>query len=395
MASSLPPTDTPAPTDAIAPGEPPAPRSPSLRGLLWPVLLSLAVLGAVFYATWEPDTLARMAEGLNAGLLGLAFGAVGVRILLGGSRLRYISHGTISLVRGMRGAVAWDFMSAVTPSAVGGAPLAAYFVAKDNRVPVGEATAIMLFSMLMDQIWFAVSIPFILLASAFIDVFPPALGIAGTGTLTAYFIGMMAWACFFAYATLIRPEILERAATGLVRLKWLRRFEGRVRRELVELRRRAAVLRGQPPRFFVAGFLWSAAIWLTRYTTLLLIVLSVYPLLDRFTFLVRTGAMILTAMAVPTPGGSGGIEGLYVLFLAPLIPKAIVGPTLLTWRLMAYHFFIAVGFVMTALAVKRRFGQRSDEPRSDTPPNAAPPNAAPRNEAEASGVEAPTPPTHA
>ncbi|MEM1041246.1 MAG: lysylphosphatidylglycerol synthase transmembrane domain-containing protein [Bacteroidota bacterium] len=374
------------PPDTLAPGERTAHRSPSLRGLVVPVLLSVTVLGLVLYFTWEPDTLGRMTRGLNAGLLWLAFGMVGVRILLGGGRLRYISHGTLSLVGGMRGAVAWDFMSAVTPSAVGGAPLAAYFVAKDNRIPVGEATAILLFSMLMDQIWFAVSIPFILLSSVWIEVFPPSLGLAGAGTLTVYFIGMMLWACFFAYATLIRPQILESVATWIVRLKWLRRFEGRVRRELVELRRRAAVLRGQPPHFFVIGFFWSAGIWLTRYVALLLIVLSVYPLLDAFTFLVRTGGMMLTAMAVPTPGGSGGIEGLYVLFLAPLIPKAIVGATLLTWRLMAYHFFIAVGFVMTALAVKSRFAGRNGADR----------NGADRNGADADGVEAPppAPPAH-
>ncbi len=328
----------------------------SLRGLLVPVLLSVAVLAVILYVTYEPGTLGEMARDVNGGLLWLAFGMVGLRILLGGSRLRYISQGTVTLLGGIRGAVAWDFMSAVTPSAVGGAPLAAYFVAKDNDIPVGEATAILLFSMLMDQIWFAFSIPLVLFATIYIDVFPPALGAVGAGTITAFFIGMMGWAVFFAYATLIRPEILERVATWIVRLKWLKRFEGRVRRELVQLRRQAAVLRGQPPRFFVFGFLWSAGVWLSRYATLLFVVLSVYPALDVFTFFVRTGAMVLTSMAVPTPGGSGGIEGLYLLFLAPLISKKwLVGPTIITWRLMEYHLFIAVGSVMTAFAVKGRF----------------------------------------
>lgn len=337
-------------------------RHVSLRGLLVPVLLSVAVLAAILYFTYEPDTLREMAQNLNGGLLWLAFGMVGVRVLLGGSRLRYISQGSLSLLHGIRGAVAWDFMSAVTPSAVGGAPLAAYFVAKDNDIPVGEATAILLFSMLMDQIWFAFSIPLILFATAYIDVFPPALGAIGAGTITAFFIGMMLWAVFFAYATLIRPEILERVATWIVRLKWLRRFEGRVRRELVQLRRQASVLRGQPPRFFVFGFLWSAGVWLSRYATLLLVVLSVYPALDTVTFFFRTGAMVLTSMAVPTPGGSGGIEGLYLLFLASLMPKGLVGPTLLTWRLIEYHLFIAAGSVMTAFAVKRRFKHRDAVP---------------------------------
>lgn len=339
----------------------------SLRGLLVPVLLSVGVLAVILYVTYEPGTFREMARDVNGGLLWLAFGMVGLRILLGGSRLRYISQGTVTLLGGIRGAVAWDFMSAVTPSAVGGAPLAAYFVAKDNRIPVGEATAILLFSMLMDQIWFAFSIPLILLATIYIDVFPPALGAIGAGTITAFFIGMMGWAVFFAYATLIRPQILETVATWIVRMKWLKRFEGRVRRELVQLRRQAAVLRGQPPRFFVFGFLWSAGVWLSRYATLLFVVLSVYPALDAFTFFVRTGAMILTSMAVPTPGGSGGIEGLYLLFLAPLIAKKwLVGPTILTWRIMEYHLFIAAGSVMTAFAVKRRFKRRGSD-RNDEP----------------------------
>ena len=339
----------------------------SLRGLLVPVLLSVGVLAVILYATYEPGTFREMARDLNGGLLWLAFGMVGLRILLGGSRLRYISQGTVTLLGGIRGAVAWDFMSAVTPSAVGGAPLAAYFVAKDNRIAVGEATAILLFSMLMDQIWFAFSIPLILIATIYIDVFPPALGAIGAGTITAFFIGMMGWAVFFAYATLIRPGILEKVATWIVRMKWLKRFEGRVRRELVQLRRQAAVLRGQPPRFFVFGFLWSAGVWLSRYATLLFVVLSVYPTLEAFTFFVRTGAMVLTSMAVPTPGGSGGIEGLYLLFLAPLISKKwLVGPTILTWRIMEYHLFIAAGSVMTAFAVKRRFEPRKSK-RNDGP----------------------------
>ncbi len=340
---------------------PPEPeRQLSLRGLIWPVALSLAVLGAILYFTYEPDTLSQL-RSLQPGLLALAFGTVGIRIALGGGRLHYISNGALSFLGGIRGAIAWDFMSAVTPSAVGGAPLAAYFVAKDNRIAVGDATAILLFSMLMDQIWFAVSIPFILLATIWIDVFPPALGPAGAGTITAFFIGMMLWAWFFAYATLIRPQILELVATKIVRIKWLRRFEGRVRRELVELRKRSAILRSQPPRFFVVGFLWSAGIWLTRYTTILLVVMSIYPAVEWFTFLVRAGAMMLTAMAVPTPGGSGGIEGLYMLFLGPLMPKAIRGTTLLAWRLMAYHFFIAAGSALTAHAVRRRMRGRNAE----------------------------------
>lgn len=326
-------------------------RRLSWRGLLGPVLLSLAALAVVLYVTWKPGTLEAMAATLRPGFLALALAALALQIAFGGLRLRYISNRAISLAGGLRGAIAWDFMSAITPSAFGGAPLAAYFVARDNRIPVGEATAIMLFSMLTDQLWFAVSIPLLLLATAFLDVFP--LGGLGTGVLTAFFLGLMAWAGLFAYALLVRPAVLEAIARWVVRLPLLRRFEARVEAELVSLRARAELLRGQPPKFFLVGCLYAAGLWLARYAVALFVVLSVHPALDALTFYVRTAALMLTSMAVPTPGGSGGIEGLYVLFLAPLMPEALVGPTLLTWRLLSYHVFLAAGLAVTAHAVNR------------------------------------------
>jgi glycosyltransferase 2 family protein len=333
----------------------------SLRRLLVPVALSLAVLAIVLLATFERDTLEQMAQ-LNLGILALAVGMVGLRILASGVRLTYIAHGHLSPMGGIRGAVAWDFMSAVTPSAMGGAPLAAYFVARDNRIPVGDATALFLFSMLTDQVWFAVSIPLVLLAASFFDVIPGALGAVGAGTLVLFLVVVMLWAFFFAYATLIRPALFEWAATRVVRIRLLRRFEGRVKRELVAMRHRSSALRGQATRFYVISFLLAVFIWLTRYATVVLVVLAVYPAFDVVTGFLRTAAMLLTGLIVPTPGGSGGIEGLYVLFLAPLMPSAVVGTTLLVWRLLTYHLFIAAGLAVIVQHINRRKSGKAGKP---------------------------------
>lgn len=334
----------------------------SLRTLLVPVLLSLAVLGIVLWATWKPETMALMSR-MNVGIMALAILTVGLRILLGGLRLTYISHGTINPAGGIRGSVAWDFMSAVTPSAMGGAPLAAYFVARDNRIPVGEATALMLFSMLTDQMWFALAIPLVLLAMPFYDIIPDALGGFGAGTLIFFLVVVAVWAIFFAYATLIRPGIMEAAFTGLIRFRWLQRFRGRVQRALVSMRQRRSVIRDQPPRFFVISFLFSIGIWVMRYATLVLVVLAVHAELDVITGYLRAAAMLLTGLVVPTPGGSGGVEGLYVLFMAPLMPTALVGPTLLTWRLLTYHLFIAAGLAVLVQHMRRRRSGEAGRPQ--------------------------------
>ncbi|HYE94997.1 MAG TPA: lysylphosphatidylglycerol synthase transmembrane domain-containing protein [Rubricoccaceae bacterium] len=335
-----------------APDAGPVTRSLRARDLALPVGLSLVVLVIVGVVTWDPGAYAAMAGVLRPGVLALALLGMAGHYVMGGFRLRTISHGRVPFGKGVRGQFAWDFMSCITPSAIGGAPLASFFVARDNRLPVGQATAIMLFSMLLDQVWFATTIPVILIATAFLNVFPPALGDVGAGTFTAYFMFILAWTAFFAYATVIRPELIERAATWLLRLRWLRRFEPRVREEMVRLKEQARVLRGESFGFYLKGYLWTAALWLSRYSIVLFIVWSVHPDLRVVEFVFRTAALWIAVLVMPTPGGSGGIEGLYLLFLAPLMPRAMVGPTLLTWRLLVYYLVLVAGPIVTTRALR-------------------------------------------
>jgi len=64
---------------------------------------------------------------------------------------------------------------------------------------------------------------------------------------------------------------------------------------------------------------------------------------DAVLLVLRSAATLLVALVLPTPGGSGGLEGLYALFIGPLMPQALMAPTLLLWRLLDYYLFIALG----------------------------------------------------
>lgn len=348
----------------------------SPRTLLIPVILSLGVLGVIIYLTYEPGIFQRFLQALNPWLLSLAFLMVLARILIGAYRLKYVAHGHLSFSSALKGQLVWEFLSSVTPTIVGGAPVAAVYIASIQGITVGETTAIMLFSMILDQIWFALSIPILLISSLYIDVYPEALGPVGRGMLTLFFLGLMGWVLLFSYTTIIKPELLQKLMIRIFRLKWLRRFKQRIEIEMELLRSRAALIRSQPPRFFIIGFLLSVATWMSRYLILLFLVWSVYPALPKLQFLLRTMAMMLTALVMPTPGGAGGIEGLYALFLGPLMPRGMVGPTLLLWRLMTYYLFIAIGLFLTTHQVNRtikrkrwlkRLRKTSAEPPTDPP----------------------------
>lgn len=334
------------------------PSAVSFRRIGWSVALSLLVLFVIGYFTFEPGEFGQLARRVNPWMLALALGTVALRVLAGGERLRYVSRGRLSLRGGIRGQLAWEFLSIVTPSAVGGGPLASFYIARDGEVQIGEATAILLFAMLLDQIWLALLIPVLLLSASFFQVFPASLGGIGTGAFVAIFTAMLVWVALFAYAVLYRIDLLERLVDWIFGLRWLRRFQERVEQEMSQLRRRARILRAQPPGFFVKGFGLTVVTWTTRFLIPLFIVWSVYPTIDDLLFLLRTAAMHLAAIILPTPGGAGGIEGLYVLFLGPLMPQALVAPTLLLWRLLAYYLFIALGVYLSMHQVQKTIRRR-------------------------------------
>lgn len=325
------------------------------RRALISILLSLAVLLVIGWVTWQPGTLDLVVRSVNLWILLAAIGLLVARVFIGGYRLRYSSHGQLKYSSAVRGQIIWDFASSVTPSIIGGAPVAALLMARDDTKPVGEVTAIMLFAMLMDQVWFAVAVFLLLFASVFVDVFPNELGPVGEGFLTAYFIGMMVWAGGFAYSTLVRPELLQGLVRRIFGIRWLSRFRDRVDSELSNWTEQARILRAQPFSFYLVGLIFAAIAWIFRYLMLYLIVLSVYRVPNAIQFIMRTMAMLHLALILPTPGGSGGIEGMYALFFTePLIPKAFLAPTLLVWRFLAYYVTVAVGLVITTHVLDRR-----------------------------------------
>ncbi len=344
------------PTTAAAPREPESSSFTGKRALV-PILLSLGVLFLIGWITWQPGALSEFLRVVNVWLILGAALLLTMRVFVGGYRLRYSSHGQLTYPAAVRGQAIWDFASSVTPSIIGGAPVAAILIARDDKRPVGEVTAIMLFAMLMDQIWFAIAVFILLTASIFVDVYPDQVGAIGAGFFTAYFIAMMAWASLFAYSTLVRPELLQSLVKRLFRLKWLRRFNHRVEGEMGNWNARAKILRSQPLRFYLVGIIFAALAWIFRYMTLFLVVSSVHRIPDAVQFIARTMAMMHLALILPTPGGAGGIEGMYALFFTePLIPGGFLAPTLLVWRFLAYYVTIGVGLAITTHVLDRRKG---------------------------------------
>lgn len=334
------PTDDPA-----APGTPDALSVSGRQVALW-LLVSLAALMVVGYFTFDAAAFREALGHARPWLLAAALGMAIARIGFGGWRLRYVSGGRLGLAEATRGQIAWYFFANLTPTVIGGGPVATFYVARDADLPVGRSAALMFFCMLLNQLWFVAAIPVLMAADLRLDLLPAeTAGAWGTSGLLLGFAGLFVWGLAFAYFTLVRPRRLVELAEWVLRWPLLRRFRERGMREMRSYFRRARRLRGEPPLFFVRGFLLTAPIWLARYAVVSLVVLSLTGA-DSLLLYLRSAAMMLIGLIMPTPGGSGGMEGLYALFIGPLVPETVIAPTLFLWRLLDYYLFIALGALL-------------------------------------------------
>lgn len=363
------------PDDLIIDGYAPTPLPPegegvpgwSLKGLFLPLSLGIGVLLIIAWYTWDEGAMRNFISSVNPWIMACAFLMTICRVVFGGWRISFISRHSLGFKAGIRSQLMWDFASNISPSVVGGAPLTAYYISRESKVTsmetkasrkgpiaIGDVSAVMTYVMLLDQIWFALSVPVILFAMLSMDVIPEVAGNVGLWTAVVYFILLMLYAGVFAYATLFHPELLSRIASVVFRLPLLRRFRDGVLKEMEQFSARASVLRKQKLDFFLRGFMLTTGTWIARYMLAVFVIWSFVPDVDTLLLVMRSIAMTISALVMPTPGGAGGIEGLYALFFSDLLPNtSLLVPSLITWRILGYYIFLVFGVSVSARHLQR------------------------------------------
>ena len=137
----------------------------SKKYLIFSISLSVLTMAGVVWYTYTPGILDYLAPKRLPGLV-IALVVSFLRVWFSAAKIRFLSEKTISWWGAFRVQLSWDFTSAVTPSTIGGAPMATYAMTKEG-LKLGESTAIILYSVLLDQIWFAIAIPILLFAGIY------------------------------------------------------------------------------------------------------------------------------------------------------------------------------------------------------------------------------------
>ncbi|MFN9326099.1 MAG: YbhN family protein, partial [Flavobacteriales bacterium] len=164
----------------------------------------------------------------STGWLFLAVVATAFRDLGYIFRMRVLSDGHLSWRQSFNVTFLWEFASALTPSVVGGSGIAMFIIGREG-IPLGRATAIVLVTALMDELFYIIMVPLVFLAVGMEHLFPAQLDHAfwGLPIKTIFVIGylfilVMVLAIF--YGVFFRPRAFKFALLRVFKLPFLRRW---------------------------------------------------------------------------------------------------------------------------------------------------------------------------
>ena len=339
-----------------------------VRALLVSFVLSGAGIGVLFL-TGKGFSLSDFSRFLTIQplyVLYLLLALVGWWVLSGWRLMILAQSKEVTLLRATRAFLLSLFAASVTPSATGSTFGMAWYLSKYTTAE--RATAVAVFSVGLDLVYFAWSLPVSILVLHLrgIDI--------GVGTpvlvLTTLFALGLAWVLMFR-ADLLRHFVAERrqgrpkqhATLGdAAGLEPLERFRSGAQGFVEETVRSVALIRALPIPTQVLLHVITGLMYLTHFLTANALAAGIGLPIDHVALVATQSIVIAVGFLVPTPGGAGYYEiALGRAFAATNVPESAIGPFVIMWRVISYYLYLLIGpFIGGAALIRAQQKQKPD-----------------------------------
>lgn len=274
-------------------------------------------------------------------------------------RIRVLTDNQISWRHSFDTIMLWEFASAISPSIVGGSGVAIYIVNKEG-VKMGKSTAVVLTSALLDELFYILTVPVIILAVGYQDLFPVqlqreifgvVLGTKGIFLVGYFFIVFLT--SIISYAIFFRPRGFKWILLQLFRLPFLRKWRHDASETGDDIMTTSKELRGKPLLFWVKAFGATLVSWTARYWVVNFLILAFVAVDQHLLIYARQLVMWVIMLISPTPGGTGVAEIAFSGFLKDFIPIGLAGTLAFLWRLVSYYPYLFIGAVILPKWIRR------------------------------------------
>jgi uncharacterized protein (TIRG00374 family) len=341
-----------------------------VRRILWVLPISVVVSVVIALVSTDAQDLLRL-EAFSLRFLLLAAGLRLVPWITKTLRLlnwmRFLGH-PFSFLQGLRITIMSELGAAVSPTLVGGEPVKAGML-YGKGVSFGESTSLTSIAAVEDLTFYLVGMP---LAFVFTSAFQ--IGRVERVVTEDVFDHWWVYAVLGAVVlALILVGILIRRTTAMPR------FRERLRNFWREFKRlyEETIKRGKNRFALNVGL--SAVHWIARYSVVSALAMSLgYEV--NFLNVILLQWLVFAVMAfIPTPGATGGAEGIFLLLFSTMLPREAIGTILIGWRFLDYYFVAILALmVLTVQHLLQRIVKGSpgdDEKRSPSDDESSRPSA--------------------
>lgn len=348
--------------------------------IILPILIGLIIVLWLIFRNININVLKEIAFSWKSVFwLSIAIFLIVIRTYFYMFRIRSLTGNELSWVQSFRVIMLWEFSSAITPSTVGGTALAVIFLHKEG-ISTGKSTTVVLLTSFLDELYFIVMLPFLLLIVGGKAIFITSLQVTGTGLMNhlagiaviGYLI-ILGWVLFSGYGLFINPKVVKKFIVSIFRLPILRKWNESAEKAGNELIESSVELKEQSSAFWYKAFLSTFLTWSSRYLVVNAILLAFFKVGDHLLIFTRQLVLWIIMIVSPTPGGSGFAEvilGKYISDFIPSDPVHAGGVALamaLIWRMISYYPFLIAGAFIVPGWIQRKFTKPSIKRNSFIP----------------------------
>ncbi len=327
-------------------------ESVKFKKVIIPVLIGVGVVGYLIWMTFDLESFKTLSWNAKTGLFfGMAVLCYVLRHIAFSLRLKEVSDGEFSFMKSVELIFIWEFASTVSPTSFGGSAVAIFLLAQE-RIGGAKSVAMVIYTVLLDTLFFVISIPIL-------------VGVLGPGVvrpLSDPDLGGFVWTLWIVYGFTIfygvlmllgvlRPAFISKFIDWLSQRRLLARFKESMLTTAEEFKITSQELRTQSLGFYIRTLIYSFLAWILRFLAVVFVILGVVQGLDKdiFDFAIlfgRTEMMHVITQFSPTPGGAGVAEGMFGGFYADYIPKGVATVIALIWRLITYYPYLIIGLII-------------------------------------------------
>lgn len=262
-------------------------------------------------------------------------------------RIRILTQKRLSWKSSFNTIMLWEFASALSPGVVGGTTVAMFILNKE-KIELGRATAIVVITAMMDNLFYVLMVPFVFLFIAPSMLFPAETG-AQQGVEFAFWfaVGLFSFVCVLLFISIFwYPQLMGKFLGFIFRLPFLKKWRHKALATGEEIVITSNELKKESIGFWISSFGATMMSWISRFLVINCILAAFLALKwnDHLFILGKQLVLWLLMRVSPTPGGSGVAEYAFGELMADFSQSALLLAGLaLLWRLISYFPYLFIG----------------------------------------------------